>query len=132
MPNELEAKFAAVARVNAAMLHATRPQASSADLFSTAQAAYSSEGYAEEEQMHHQGGATGYWEREWLARPGGEERILEQQAIAWNPSIQGAKAEDTALLRNGKLETLTITPQLPLVQTTVGQETYTSAGVLLA
>jgi Xaa-Pro dipeptidase len=132
MPNELDEKFAAVARVNATILHATRPQVSSAELFSVAQAAYSSEGYANEEQMHHQGGATGYWEREWLARPGGDERILEQQAIAWNPSIQGVKVEDTVLLRNGKLETLTITPQLPLVPTRVGPETYFSAGVVLA
>jgi antitoxin VapB len=132
MPTELSEKFAAVARVNAALLHATRAGATADELFFTAQRAYAAEGYPGEEQMHHQGGATGYWEREWIARPGASERILTRQAVAWNPSLQGAKVEDTVLLHEDKLETLTSTPSLPLVESNLNGHTYCSAGVLLA
>ncbi len=97
---EIEERFAAAAGVNARLLAATRVGTTSESLFEVAREAYDDLGYAGEERMHHQGGATGYFEREWLARPGGGERVLAQQAFAWNPNIQGAKVEDTVLLRN--------------------------------
>jgi Xaa-Pro dipeptidase len=132
MPGELEGKFTAVEQVNARLLHATREGATAGDLFSVAKRAYAELGYAGEEQMHHQGGATGYWEREWVARPSGEERVLARQAMAWNPTIQGAKIEDTVLSNEQKIETLTATPRLPVVETPLGGVAYRSAGVLLA
>lgn len=131
MPAELEEKFAAVARVNASLLHATQAGATSDELFLTAQQAYAAEGFPEEEKMHHQGGATGYLEREWVARPGGAEQVLERQAFAWNPSLQGAKAEDTVILQNGKLETLTNTPELPVMKVSVNGRAYHCSGVLV-
>ncbi len=132
MPAELEEKFAAVAQVNARLLHATREDATADELFSVAKRAYAEVGYAGEEQMHHQGGATGYWEREWVARPGGEERVLARQAMAWNPTIQGAKIEDTVVLADGEIETLTLTPRLPVVETSFQGAVYRSAGALMA
>ena len=36
--------------------------------------------------------------------------VVNNQAFAWNPSIRGGKAEDTVLLRDGKIEWLTATP----------------------
>ena len=132
MPAELEEKFAAVTRVNASLLHGTREGTRADELFTMAQRAYTEQGYPGEEQMHHQGGATGYWEREWVARPGGSERVLKQQGIAWNPSLQGAKIEDTVVLHHGKIEALTRTPRLPVVETSRDGSIYQSAGVLLA
>ena len=132
MPAELQEKFAAVAQVNAALLHATRAGATSDALFHVAQKAYADLGYPGEEQFHHQGGATGYGEREWIALPGGKDVVHDRQAFAWNPSLQGSKAEDTVVLRNGAIEVLTSTPRLPVVETQLGGSTYTSAGVLLA
>ena len=131
MPGELHEKFAAVARVNASLLHTTREGAAADSLFTTAQMGYAVQGYPGEEQMHHQGGATGYWEREWIARPGGRERVLGQQAMAWNPTIQGAKIEDTVVLTGGTIEILTATPRLPVVETNCQGTIYRSAGVLL-
>jgi Xaa-Pro dipeptidase len=130
MPDELTEKFAAVAVVNAKILHATRGGKSADELFAVAREAYVAAGYAGEERMHHQGGATGYAEREWVARPGGQEQVLNNQAFAWNPSLQGAKAEDTALLQDGTIETITLTPELPTVKTILGGIEYRSAGVL--
>ncbi len=131
MPTELKEKFAAAAQVNASLLHATREGATADALFTVAQQAYAEQGHPGEEQMHHQGGACGYWEREWVARPGGAERVLGQQAMAWNPSLQGAKVEDTVALSDGKIEILTRTPRLPVVETDRSGTVYQSAGVLL-
>lgn len=130
MPQELEDKFGAVAQVYARLLHATLEGASASELFSTVQRAYAEQGYPGEEQMHHQGGATGYWEREWIARPGGEERVLAAQAMAWNPSLQGAKIEDTVIINHGKLETITPTPLLPVIHSSFNGIVCSTAGVL--
>lgn len=131
LPAELAAKFEASARVNAALLDATREGATSAQLFAVAKAAYAAEGFAGEEQLHHQGGPTGYGEREWVATPAGTETVVNHQAFAWNPSIRGAKAEDTVILNDGKIEWLTATPSLPVIEASVNGTVYPAAGVLV-
>lgn len=131
LPAELVERFAAAAQVNAALLHATRVGATSGELFSVAQQAYSQAGFPGEEEFHHQGGACGYGEREWLAKPDGENAVVDAQAFAWNPSIRGGKVEDTVLLLNGAITCLTNTPDLPAVDTAIGGEVYRSAGVLV-
>jgi antitoxin VapB len=131
LPPELSARFKSSAQVNAALLDATRVGATSAELFSVAQAAYATEGFPGEERFHHQGGPTGYGEREWVATPEGKEIVVSNQAFAWNPSIRGGKAEDTVLLHDGKIEWLTATPGLPVIDATVNGKNYPAAGVLV-
>jgi len=131
LPAELAARFEAAAQVNAALLNATRAGATSAELFRVAQAAYAAQGFPGEEQFHHQGGPTGYGEREWVATPQGIEIVVNNQAFAWNPSIRGGKTEDTVLLRDGKIENLTPTPELPTIVASVEGSTYAAAGVLV-
>lgn len=130
MPVDLRARFQAAASVYARLQAATHPGATSSQLFQVAQSAYAEAGFPGEEQMHHQGGAAGYAEREWLARPGGTEVVQDMQAFAWNPSIQGGKVEDTTLLEDGQMQTVTITPQLPVVPIECGGRTYATPGVL--
>lgn len=131
VPKDLAARFVSAAKVNAALLDATRVGATSGDLFRVAQAAYAAEGYAGEERFHHQGGPTGYNEREWVATPAGTEILLDDQAFAWNPSIRGGKTEDTVILHGGKIEYLTTTPELPVIEASVNGKVYLSAGVLV-
>jgi antitoxin VapB len=131
LPGGLAERFHASAQVNAALMEATREGATSAELFHVAQAAYAAEGYPGEEQFHHQGGPTGYWEREWVATPTGTETVLNNQAFAWNPSIRGGKTEDTVLLRDGQIENLTATPDLPVVEASANGNGYPAAGVLV-
>jgi Xaa-Pro dipeptidase len=131
MPTELADKFKAVAIVHAKLLDATKEGKSADELFGVARDAYAAEGYDGEETMHHQGGATGYAEREWVARPGGGERVLHHQAFAWNPSLRGAKIEDTAIVQGGRTELLTETPELPVVVTDFNGVSYRTAGVLV-
>ncbi len=131
LPAELDARFKSAARVNAALLDATRVGATSAELFHVAQAAYAAEGFPGEERFHHQGGATGYGEREWVATPMGTETVVNNQAFAWNPSIRGGKAEDTVILHDGKIEWLTATPELPMIEASSNGTVYPAAGVLV-
>jgi antitoxin VapB len=131
LPGELASRFESAAQVNAALLDATRVGATSAELFRVAQSAYAAEGFPGEEQLHHQGGSTGYGEREWVATPEGTQTVVNHQAFAWNPSIRGGKAEDTVLLHDGKIEWLTATPELPVIEASVNGTVYPSAGVLV-
>jgi len=131
LPAELAERFHASAQVNAALLDATRVGATSSELFRAAAEAYAREGFAGDEQMHHQGGATGYWEREWIATPEGKETVVDNQVFAWNPSIRGGKVEDTVLLRNGKIELLTPTPELPSLASSANGNRYPATGVLI-
>jgi Xaa-Pro dipeptidase len=131
LPAELAARFTSAARVNAALLDATKVGATSAELFRVAQAAYAAEGFPGEERFHHQGGPTGYGEREWVATPTGTETVVNDQAFAWNPSIRGGKAEDTVLLHDERIEWLTATPDLPVIEASANGAVYPAAGVLV-
>ncbi|HEY0785234.1 MAG TPA: M24 family metallopeptidase, partial [Acidobacteriaceae bacterium] len=132
MPAELERGFAAATQVNAELWHATRNGVSAGELYRVAQRAYAAAGYAGEEQRHHQGGAAGYLERDWVATPEGTERVTAPQAFAWNASCRGGKVEDTVLVSaDGSVEVLTATPELPVVETMVGGTVYHASGVLM-
>jgi antitoxin VapB len=131
VPEDLNVKFQASAQVNAALLDVSRVGATSAQLFQVAADAYAAQGFAGDEQMHHQGGPTGYWEREWIATPDGKETVVNNQAFAWNPSIRGGKVEDTVLLRDGRIELLTPTPELPKLESSANGNSYPASGVLI-
>jgi antitoxin VapB len=130
LPSDLADKFHTSAQVNAALLDASRVGTTSAELFRVAADAYAHEGFPGEEQFHHQGGPTGYWEREWVATPDGKEQVVNRQVFAWNPSIRGGKVEDTVLLRDGRIELLTPTPELPALASSASGNSYPATGVL--
>jgi Xaa-Pro aminopeptidase len=113
VPHALAKITEANARVFAAMVEQTKPGALGRDLFAVTQQAYVKEGCAGEEKKHHQGGATGYRTREWLAHPASEEQVQARQAFAWNPSITGTKVEETTLVQGENLELMTNSPDWP-------------------
>jgi antitoxin VapB len=107
MPEDLKRKQQATADIDTAVNFATRPDRTLGEVFADLQQAYASAGFAEEWKLHHQGGPTGYANRERVAVPGDDTRVLENQAFAWNPSITGAKSEDTILVTEEGFEVLT-------------------------
>lgn len=115
VPAELAHKVADAAQVNAALLAHSRPGVTGAELMRHAQDAYARVGWPGEWKLHHQGGPIGYGEREWVIWPGATERLTDGMAFAYNPTIQGAKIEDTWLSWNGRWENLTATPGWPTV-----------------
>jgi Xaa-Pro dipeptidase len=91
-------RIAAVSEVLAAMHAATRPGSTLGDVFAAAQQAYEATGFQDEWRRHHQGGILGYQPRERIATPHDPTSIEPGMAFAWNPSVPGAKAEESALL----------------------------------
>lgn len=115
LPGDLRECTLATAQVNAALIEATRPGRALGELFAQEQQTYARLGIPDEWKKHHQGGMTGYEPREFLAIPGSQEMVAEGQAFAWNPSITGAKVEDTILVGSAGNEIITLTPSLPAV-----------------
>ena len=103
----LERKLQTIANVDAAINLSTRPGRMLGELFHVLQKAYSDNGQAEQWKMHHQGGPTGYANREAVATPDSTAVVRANQAFAWNPSIVGIKSEDTVLCTNEGIEVLT-------------------------
>ena len=95
---ELSAKLEACQRILARMREATRPGRTLGDVFDDCRTFYAEAGFPDGWRDHHQGGLTGYRSREAIATPGGALTIAAGQAFAWNPSLPGAKAEETFVL----------------------------------
>lgn len=113
LDSDLTQRTEAVNGVHEAMVTATRPGQTLGDVIAAAQDAYAEAGFPDEWQLHHQGGMIGYQGRERLAVPGDATMIRSDMAFAWNPSVAGAKAEETMLLHRNGPETLTTTGRHP-------------------
>ncbi|HEX8096966.1 MAG TPA: hypothetical protein VF507_02975, partial [Pyrinomonadaceae bacterium] len=101
-----------------------------AELYEAAARAYVDEGFEGEEHKHHQGGATGYRTRDWVAHPSSEERVQLNQAFAWNPSVTGTKVEDTVIVLGDEIEVITRTPDWPHIAVSARGREYLSPDVL--
>lgn len=122
IPAELRHRAEACARIDATLLAATRPGRSLGAIFGELQAAYATEGFGDEWRLHHQGGLTGYENRELLATPEATHTVQAGQAFAWNPSIAGVKSEDTMLVGPGGPELLTATGRWPQTEVRVDEK----------
>ncbi|MCA1559939.1 MAG: M24 family metallopeptidase [Acidobacteria bacterium] len=115
VPDDLALRTRVAATVFGRLLDASRPGATAARLYAVAAEAYEAAGYPGEELRHHQGGAIGYRSREWVAHPRSSEVVEARQAFAWNPSLPGAKVEDTSLVLGDDLDVITTTPDWPVI-----------------
>jgi len=86
---------------------ATRRDYTLAEALAECRRFYAEEGFPDGWRDHHQGGMTGYASREVVATPETRQRIEAGQAFAWNPSLPGAKAEETFILTGTGLEVIT-------------------------
>lgn len=128
--DDLKMRTDVAASVSAALLHATQPGATGAELYHAAARAYTAAGFADEINNHHQGGATGYKTREWVAHPQNLETVQDIQAFAWNPSITGTKVEETCIASANGVEIITASAEVPTIKTTIGGTEYFSPGIL--
>ncbi len=116
-PDWLESRHEAATSVETAALAATRrvgrAGGSAREVFEAIQEAYRDASYPREWKRHHQGGAAGYRGREWIATPWHDGKVTLPMAYAWNPTVQGAKSEDTVLVTEDDAEVLTATDEWP-------------------
>jgi Xaa-Pro aminopeptidase len=128
---ELKEKAAKVAYIDAAMIAATRPGKTVADVFQLTKAAYAKVGFANEWQLHHQGGPAGYDPREFVATDAVDVPVGVGQAYAWNPSITGAKSEDTILVGEQGNEILSTIPDWPGIPVEVDGQIIERPAILI-
>ncbi|MFC6903986.1 M24 family metallopeptidase [Halalkalicoccus tibetensis] len=116
-PDWLESRHEAATKVETAALAATRrvgrAGGTAREVFGSIQEAYRGVSYPREWKRHHQGGAAGYRGREWIATPWHDGEVTLPMAYAWNPTVQGAKSEDTVLVTEDEPEVLTSTGEWP-------------------
>jgi len=107
LDGELKIKHRACCQVDVTANHVTTPGRKLNAIFADIVAEYANQGFADEWQLHHQGGSTGYHGRDAFANPTCESVVVTDQAFAWNPSITGTKSEDTMLVTEAGIEFLT-------------------------
>lgn len=110
IPAELKEKHRKACIVDVEMCEATKAGAAVDDIFALCKDTYAEVGFPGEWELHHQGGAIGYASREYRA---GErkELVVAGQMFGWNPTVQGAKSEETILVNTaGQPEVITSTP----------------------
>ncbi|WP_256301332.1 M24 family metallopeptidase [Haloarchaeobius salinus] len=116
-PDWLAERHAAAARIETTALAATRAvgreDGTAGEVFADIVDAYGTVGFPEEWRNHHQGGAAGFAGREWIATPGSGATVQLPQGYAWNPTVRGAKSEDTVLVTADGFEVLTRTDDWP-------------------
>jgi Xaa-Pro aminopeptidase len=110
---EVAALYEDLLYVEAQALSASAPGATVGDVLDAIRDGYRGIGQSEAFAEHHQGGIAGYRTREILAVPKDDTRLLPGMCVAWNPSLPGAKVEDTFLLTKDGLQNLTYSPDWP-------------------
>lgn len=97
-----------VAAIEANALDACKDGVTLKDVYQTLDRAYREHGYGDEIRRHHQGGTTGYLARELIATARTSDPLVVGNALAFNPSLAGAKIEDTFVLGANGLENMTL------------------------
>jgi Xaa-Pro dipeptidase len=82
-------------------------------------------------KLYHQGGATGYETRDYIAAPNSLHIVQPSRAFAWNPSIRRAKSEDTIVVNETENETITDDPEWPKVEVEYNGEKINRSGILV-
>jgi Xaa-Pro aminopeptidase len=127
---EQVARHRACARIDARMILNSLPGRNLSDIVKAGVDQYAAEGFPDEWRQHHQGGLTGYAGREILATPATGYSLNANQALAWNPSVAGAKSEDTILVREQGIEVLTSTGHWPQLEVELEGQTLARPALL--
>lgn len=113
LPDHYAKAHHTVRQIEAQALAQCRPGIPLAALYITLKQAYQQYDYPEAINEHHQGGLTGYQARELIARPDTRMTLKRGHVLALNPSVPGAKIEDTFLLASDGLHDLTFDARWP-------------------
>ncbi len=131
LPEELKRKLEKTAWVNSQFQRATVPGKSGAEIFESCKIWYADAGFPGEWEKHHQGGATGYDDREYVIYPEVNQVVQQNQAFAWNPTITGAKVEDTMIAYPDHFEVVTHTGNWPMIQVELEGKVYPQPDILI-
>ncbi len=131
VPEALAHKLKETAKVMAHFESATVPGTAAAEIFESCKTWYKEAGFEGEWKKHHQGGAIGYNDREYVIYPGIKETVQNNQAFAWNPTITGAKVEDTIIAHKDSFEVVTRTGNWPMIDVELNGKHYPQPDILV-
>ncbi|MBI5772200.1 MAG: M24 family metallopeptidase [Verrucomicrobia bacterium] len=116
LPGSLRELHKAVCAVDVAFHQNTRVGTPVREVFRRGVLAYAEQGFPDEWHLHHQGGPCGYQGRDYLGSPTAPGVVQENQPFAWNPSITGAKSEDTILATAKGPQVITAAQDWPMME----------------
>jgi antitoxin VapB len=131
IPSDLAVRQKAAEQISAEYEAHTILGEKAGDMLEMAKKWFAENGFPGHWQDHHQGGAIGYLEREWIATPGSEQVIHDHQAFAWNPIIEGALSFDTIIAYKNAIENITATKDWPTVSVKINGKSYQMPEVLI-
>jgi antitoxin VapB len=124
------------AEAEARAIEATRPGNTYGQALQAQLDTYDAHGYQDEWRQHTQGGPIGYGAREFGVAPlGAPDRYTDRMvevghAVAWNPTVQGAKSEDTFLVGDESNEMITNSSTWPSITVPVNEGTFSRPAIL--
>jgi Xaa-Pro dipeptidase len=119
--------------VEARLILASRPGRSWQQALDDGISAYAAAGVPEEWTKHYQGGPIGYQSREFDVVPGNPASkwlIQEHQAVAWNPTVGGAKSEDTFVIGSDQVLPVTNSQSWPTLIVDDADRPFARPGIL--
>jgi Xaa-Pro dipeptidase len=131
LPGELEKRLEKTALINTWFEDASKPGRNVSEIFEECKGWYTEAGYEGEWKKHHQGGAIGYDDREYVIYPGVDNIIMNNQPFAWNPTITGVKIENTIIASHSGSEVITVSDGWPVIMVEHGGRIYSQPSVLL-
>jgi Xaa-Pro aminopeptidase len=121
----------AAAYVDAVLCSYTVAGADLAAVFEKGVEAYAAQGWEGEWKHHHQGGLTGYAPRELKGRRDVRHTVRIGEAYSWNPSVQGAKSENTILVLEKGYKNLTHTGAYQYLEFEINRKTVLTENILV-
>lgn len=121
----------AAAYVDAVLCSHTAAGTDLAAVFEKGVAAYTAQGWEGEWKHHHQGGLTGYAPRELKATSHTHHIVRPGETYSWNPSVQGAKSENTMVVLEKGYKNLTHTGTYRYLEFEINEEKVLTENVLI-
>jgi hypothetical protein len=129
-PAKLVKQYKDTTYIECAMISITQPDRALKDIYTMTCELYDGLGYKDEWKNHHQGGAQGYRNRDYLMKPDSTERVLENQCFCWNPSISGTKSEDAIIAQKKGPVFITKPTVFPTLEIEYKGQTFLRPGLL--
>ncbi len=134
IPDDLRRQYEDTTVIECEMIAASKVGAPVRDVFQKTVDLYKKKGYPDEWKLHHQGGAQGYRNREYLVFPESKQNVLENQCFCWNPSIAGkeygTKSEDAFISTKEGPLMITHPVSFPVINITAGSVDFVRPQIL--
>jgi len=130
-PEKLLEQFRVTAEIENLMIEATKPGVDDLVPHMVGKKAYEDFGFGEMYYKHHQGGAQGYYNRNYLVSDAKHFVTQMNQCYCYNPAIDGTKSEDAFIATESGPLMITKPVVFPTITSTVNDVTFVRPDMLV-